>query len=86
MAGGLVAGRKACLNVAMRMLPIFLLLPGMPLLASAAEPGEAGLPPCPSSPNCVSSGDPVPARRVEAIREAFGNIMEAQKGGGPGNR
>lgn len=25
-------------------------------------------------------------RRVEAIREAFGNIMEAQKGGGPGNR
>lgn len=138
----------------------------MSLLASAAGAGEADLPPCPSSPNCVSSGDPDPARRVdpipfrgtaaearetletflrslsrvtvvessgsgiraefrtrlgfvddvefrideaagvihirsasrkgywdfgvnrrrvEAIREAFGNIMEAQKGGGPGN-
>jgi uncharacterized protein (DUF1499 family) len=49
------------------MLLIFLLLPGMSLLASAAGPGESDLPPCPSSPNCVSSRDPDPARRVDPI-------------------
>jgi uncharacterized protein (DUF1499 family) len=49
----------------MRILLIFLLLPGMPLLASAA--GDSDLPPCPSSPNCVSSGDPDPTRRVDPI-------------------
>jgi uncharacterized protein (DUF1499 family) len=49
----------------MRILLIFLLLPGMPLLASAA--GDPDLPPCPSSPNCVSSGDPDPDRRVDPI-------------------
>jgi uncharacterized protein (DUF1499 family) len=49
----------------MRILLIFLLLPGMPLLASAA--GDPDLPPCPSSPNCVSSRDPDPARRVDPI-------------------
>ena len=35
------------------------------LLASAA--GDPDLPPCPSSPNCVSSRDPDPARRVDPI-------------------
>jgi uncharacterized protein (DUF1499 family) len=49
----------------MRTLLIFLLLPGMSLLASAA--GDSDLPPCPSSPNCVSSHDPDPARRVDPI-------------------
>jgi uncharacterized protein (DUF1499 family) len=49
----------------MRTLLIFLLLPGMSLLASAA--GDSDLPPCPSSPNCVSSRDPDPARRVDPI-------------------
>ena len=151
----------------MRTFLIFLLLSGFSLFASAAGPGEADLPPCPSSPNCVSSRDPDPSRRVdpipfrgtpeearealeevlrslprativassgiviraefrsllgfvddvefridgaagvihvrsasrkgywdlgvnrrrvETIREAFGNVMEAQKGAGPGNR
>jgi len=51
----------------MRTLVLFLLLPGMFLLASAARAGEADLPPCPSSPNCVSSRDPDPARRVDPI-------------------
>jgi len=64
-AWGLVAGREACCNISMRILLIFLLLPGMPLLASAA--GDPDLPPCPSSPNCVSSGDPDPDRRVDPI-------------------
>lgn len=49
----------------MRTLLIFLLLPGISLFASAA--GGSDLPPCPSSPNCVSSGDPDPARRVDPI-------------------
>jgi len=49
----------------MRTLLILLLLPGMAPLASAA--GGSNLPPCPSSPNCVSSGDPDPARRVDPI-------------------
>jgi uncharacterized protein (DUF1499 family) len=49
----------------MRILLIFVLLPGMSLLASAA--GDPDLPPCPSSPNCVSSGDPDPSRRVDPI-------------------
>jgi uncharacterized protein (DUF1499 family) len=49
----------------MRTLLIFLLLPGMSLLASAA--GDPDLPPCPSSPNCVSSRDPDPVRRVDPI-------------------
>ncbi len=48
----------------LRILLIFLLLPGIFLLASAAGAGDADLPPCPSSPNCVSSRDPDPARRV----------------------
>jgi uncharacterized protein (DUF1499 family) len=51
----------------MRILQIFLFLPGMFFLASGAGAGEADLPPCPSSPNCVSSGDPDPARRVDPI-------------------
>ena len=51
----------------MRTLLLFLLLPGMFLRASAAGAGDAGLPPCPSSPNCVSSHDPDPARRVDPI-------------------
>jgi uncharacterized protein (DUF1499 family) len=51
----------------MRTLLAFFLLPGMVLLASAAGPGDADLPPCPPSPNCVSSGDPDPARRVDPI-------------------
>ena len=51
----------------MRILLIFLLLPGIFLLASAAGAGDADLPPCPSSPNCVSSRDPDPARRVDPI-------------------
>jgi len=67
MAGGLVAGREACLNITMRTFLIFLLLPGLSLLASAAGAGEADLPPCPSSPNCVSSRDPDPSRRVDPI-------------------
>jgi len=46
---------------------IFLLLSGFSLLASAAGPREADLPPCPASPNCVSSRDPDPARRVDPI-------------------
>ena len=77
MAGGWIAGRKACLNVAMRMLLIFLLLPGMSLLASAA--GDPDLPPCPSSPNCVSSRDPDPARRVDPI-PFTGTAADARKG------
>jgi len=51
----------------MRTLLLFLLLPGMFLLASAAGTGDTDLPPCPSSPNCVSSRDPDPARRVDPI-------------------
>ena len=51
----------------MRTFLIFLLLPGLSLLASAAGPGGSDLPPCPSSPNCVSSRDPDPARRVDPI-------------------
>jgi len=49
----------------MRTFLIFLLLPGMSVLASAA--GDPDLPPCPSSPNCVSSRDPDPVRRVDPI-------------------
>ena len=49
----------------MRTFLILLLLSGFPLFASAA--GGSPLPPCPSSPNCVSSGDPDPARRVDPI-------------------
>jgi len=67
MTGELVAGRKACFNVKMRKLMIVLLLPGMSLLASAPGAGEADLSACPSSPNCVSSRDPDPARRVDPI-------------------
>jgi uncharacterized protein (DUF1499 family) len=51
----------------MRILQIFLFLPGMFFLASGAGAGEADLPPCPSSPNCVLSRDPDPARRVDPI-------------------
>jgi uncharacterized protein (DUF1499 family) len=51
----------------MRTFLVFLLLPGLSLLTSAAGAGEADLPPCPSSPNCVSSRDPDPARRVDPI-------------------
>ena len=49
----------------MRIVLLLLLLPGIFLLASAAADSE--LPPCPSSPNCVSSRDPDPARRVDPI-------------------
>jgi hypothetical protein len=63
------------------MLLIFLLLPGMPLLASAA-----GVIHVRSASRKGYWDFGVNRRRVEAIREAFGNIMEAQKGGGPGNR
>jgi len=66
-AGGLVAGREACLTITMRTFLIFLLLPGISLLASSAGAGDADLPPCPSSPNCVSSRDPDPSRRVDPI-------------------
>ena len=51
----------------MRTFLIFLLLPGLSLFASAAGAGDADLPPCPSSPNCVSSRDPDPSRRVDPI-------------------
>jgi uncharacterized protein (DUF1499 family) len=51
----------------MKTLLAFFLLPGMFLLASAAGAGDADLPTCPPSPNCVSSGDPDPARRVDPI-------------------
>jgi uncharacterized protein (DUF1499 family) len=61
----------------MRILLIFLLVPGMSLLASAAGAGDADLPPCPSSPNCVSSHDPDPARRVDPIPFA-GTTAEAR--------
>jgi uncharacterized protein (DUF1499 family) len=61
----------------MRTLLIFLLLPGMSLLASAA--GDSDLPPCPSSPNCVSSRDPDPAHRVDPIpfRGTTAEVREA---------
>jgi len=87
MAGGLVAGREACLNITMRTFLIFLLLPGVSLLASSAGAGEPDLPPCPSSPNCVSSRDPDPARRVDPIpflgteeeaREALETVVRSQ--------
>jgi len=45
----------------------FLLLSGFSLFASAAGPWDSDLPPCPASPNCVSSRDPDPARRVDPI-------------------
>lgn len=61
----MVAGREACHNITMRALLIFLLLPWISLPASAA--GDPDLPPCPSSPNCVSSRDPDPARQVDPI-------------------
>jgi uncharacterized protein (DUF1499 family) len=61
----------------MRTWLIFLLLPGMSLLASAA--GDSDLPPCPSSPNCVSSQDPDPARRVDPI-PFRGTAAEAREG------
>jgi uncharacterized protein (DUF1499 family) len=70
----------------MRILLLFLLLPGMFLLASAAGAGDADLPPCPSSPNCVSSRDPDPARRVgpipfrgtaEEAREALETVLRS---------
>jgi uncharacterized protein (DUF1499 family) len=61
----------------MRTLLIFLLLPGMSLLASAAV--DSDLPPCPSSPNCVSSRDPDPARRVDPI-PFRGTAEEAREG------
>jgi len=51
----------------------------MPFLASAAGAGDADLPPCPSSPNCVSSHDPDPARRVDPIPFA-GTAAEAREG------
>ena len=59
----------------------------MSLLASAAGPGEADLPPCPSSPNCVSSRDPDPSRRVDPIpfrgtpeeaREALEEVLRSR--------
>jgi len=49
------------------------------LLASAAGAGDADLPPCPSSPNCVSSHDPDPDRRVDPIPFA-GTAAEAREG------
>ena len=61
------AGRTACCDVPMRTLLIFVLLPGISLLASAAGAADADLPSCPPSPNCVSSLDPDPARRVGPI-------------------
>jgi len=61
----------------MRTLLVFLLLPGMSLLASAA--GDPDLPPCPASPNCVSSRDPDPARRVAPI-PFTGTAAEAREG------
>jgi len=45
----------------------FLLLSGFSLFASAAGHWDSDLPPCPSSPNCVSSRDPDPSRRVDPI-------------------
>ena len=48
----------------------------MSLLASAA--GDGDLPPCPSSPNCVSSRDPDPARRVDPI-PFRGTLEEARE-------
>ncbi len=49
----------------MRTLLLFLLLSCISLYASAD--GDADLPPCPSSPNCVSSSDPDPDHRVDPI-------------------
>ncbi|MBE0606787.1 MAG: DUF1499 domain-containing protein [Deltaproteobacteria bacterium] len=49
------------------------------LLVSDAGAGDADLPPCPSSPNCVSSRDPEPARRVDPIPFA-GTAAEARAG------
>ena len=49
----------------------------MSLLASVA--GDPDLPPCPSSPNCVSSRDPDPARRVDPI-PFRGTAEEAREG------
>jgi len=63
----------------MRTLLSLLLLPGIFLLASAAGAGDADLPPCPSSPNCVSSRDPDPSRRVDPIPFA-GTAAEAREG------
>jgi len=51
----------------MRTFLIFLLLSGFSLFASAAGPVDSDLPPCPASPNCVSSRDPDPSRRVDPI-------------------
>jgi len=51
----------------MRTFLVFLLLSGFSLFASAAGLGDADLPPCPASPNCVSSRDPDPSRRVDPI-------------------
>jgi len=47
-------------------------------LTSGAGAGEADLPPCPSSPNCVSSGDPDPDRRVDPIPFG-GTAVEARE-------
>jgi uncharacterized protein (DUF1499 family) len=63
----------------MRILQVFLLLPGMFFLASGAGAGESDLSPCPSSPNCVSSRDPDPARRVDPI-PFRGTAAEARDG------
>jgi uncharacterized protein (DUF1499 family) len=77
----LAARRKACCNITMRtlLLSLLLLLPGIFFFASAAGAGDADLPPCPSSPNCVSSRDPDPSRRVDPIPFA-GTAVEAREG------
>lgn len=71
-------GKRAVISP-MRTLLSLLLLPGIFLLASAAGAGDADLPPCPSSPNCVSSRDPDPSRRVDPIPFA-GTAAEAREG------
>jgi uncharacterized protein (DUF1499 family) len=63
----------------MRIVLLFLLLPWMFLLASSAGAGDADVPPCPTSPNCVSSRDPDPSSRVDPI-PFTGTAAEAREG------
>ena len=65
----------------MRILLIFLLLPGMSLLASAA-----GVIHVRSASRTGYWDLGANRRRVETIREAIGNVTETRRGGGSGTR